>query len=312
MALFEPTGRDWVRVTGADRVSFLHGMLTCDVKRLAAGAVCPAALLSAKGGLVAIARVWRFESEFWVETGPGQGARVREHLGRFLVSEDAELADAGGELTAVSLLGPKAAELLGASVATDVAATPGRWTLLASEWGPLHLTSPWLSGRAGLDLAVDRARWPSLLARLEAVGRPFGLLRGSAGAYEVLRVESGVPLHGVDVGETSLVQEAGLERAVSFDKGCYLGQEVVARSTFRGQVQKGLTGLLLGEAQPAAGAALLAQGKPVGRITSVVRSPALGQTVALATVHRDFLTAGTRLDLEGRPGAATVHALPFA
>jgi folate-binding protein YgfZ len=292
-ALFHPTGRQLLRVTGPDRVSFVHALLTCDVQKLAEGGACPAALLTAKGGLIADARVWRLPGEVLIETGPGLGQKVFQHLSRHLISEEAELSEAA--LASVSVLGPRAAEVVEAVI---------------KEAG--LMTQPWLVGRPGLDLVVAHERLDGLIERLEAQGAPLGLRRAGEETYEVLRVESGIPRFGAEMDETTLLLEAGLERAVSYQKGCYLGQEVVARATFRGQVQRKLTGLLLGQSSPAPGAALFRGEKKVGRLGSVVHSEALGQRVALGMVHRDSLAAGTVLDLEGAPGTVTVQPLPFA
>ncbi|MHB8876020.1 MAG: CAF17-like 4Fe-4S cluster assembly/insertion protein YgfZ [Myxococcaceae bacterium] len=300
-ALFEPTGRELVRVTGSERVSFLHGMLTCDVEGLAEGAVSAAALLNPKGALMADARLWRREGDLLLETGPSLGGRVREHLSRYLISEDAELFDATAGLSPVSLLGPKAAELAGAAV------PPGRFALRELAGAMVYVAASLLPGRAGVDLLVPREGLAKVLEHLGS----RGAVRASATTWEVLRVESGVPRYGVDMDEGTLLLEAGLEGSVSYQKGCYIGQEVVARATYRGQVQKKLTGVLLGDETPAPGALLYRNEKKVGHLTSVVRSGALGQTIALGYVHRDSLAAGTKLDLEGLPGAATVDALPF-
>jgi folate-binding protein YgfZ len=139
-----------------------------------------------------------------------------------------------------------------------------------------------------------------------------GAVEASFGDWEARRVERGVPRFGPDFGPDTLPQETGLEeRAVSYDKGCYLGQEVVARIHYRGGVNKGLRGLDLGTAPPpAAGAEVLHDGRPAGSLGTAVVSPALGRTVALAILHQRAGEAGTEVEVAGA-GPATVRDLPF-
>jgi folate-binding protein YgfZ len=131
-------------------------------------------------------------------------------------------------------------------------------------------------------------------------------------ALEQLRVEAGVPRYGQDMVDTTIPLEANLASAISYNKGCYIGQEVIARATFRGHMNRKLAGLLLGDADAAPGTELKVGDRKVGWITSVVRSPLKGQRVALGYVHRDFLEPGTQLTLGAGPASATVSALPFA
>jgi aminomethyltransferase len=136
--------------------------------------------------------------------------------------------------------------------------------------------------------------------------RPLGFQ-----ALELLRVEAGVPRYGQDMVDTTIPLEANLTHAISYNKGCYIGQEVIARATFRGHMNRKLAGLLLGDVEAAPGTELRKGEKKVGWITSVVRSPAQGQRVALGYVHRDHLEPGTELTLaEG--STVKVAPLPFA
>jgi folate-binding protein YgfZ len=131
-------------------------------------------------------------------------------------------------------------------------------------------------------------------------------------AAEWLRVEAGIPRYGVDMDEKTLPMEAGLEqRALHFQKGCYIGQEVIARATYRGHMNRRLSGLLLGNASPPARAELRAGERKAGWVTSVLHSPALNQNVALGYVHRDFLQPGTGLTLATGGDSVTVAALPL-
>jgi folate-binding protein YgfZ len=139
----------------------------------------------------------------------------------------------------------------------------------------------------------------------------LGLRPAGFDALEILRVEEGIPRFGQDMDERTIPMEANLEAAINYDKGCYIGQEVIARATYRGHVNKKLCGLILGDALPSAGAALRRGDKSVGWMTSAVQSPGVGKAIALGYVQRDSLEPGTRLEVEGYPEGAVIHALPF-
>ncbi len=231
-----------------------------------------AALLTPKGHMVGDVRVVTLGEALLIETAAADV--VLAHLSKFLISEEAELAPAL-ELGVVGVIGPKAEALPGALA-----------------------TMPDLLGR-GVDMIFERP-----------LPEPSGLPRVDEATYEVLRVEAGVPKWGVDLTESTIPLEANLERAIHYQKGCYIGQEVIARATYRGQMAKRLTGLLLDEQAPEKGTELFRGEKKVGFITSVVRSAMLDQFIALAYVHRDSLEPGTELKVAGA-GNALVVGLPF-
>jgi aminomethyltransferase len=203
---------------------------------------------------------------------------VKEFLEKYLISEDAELHDAP-EFAVVGLVGPKAREAA-AKIPADA-----RVGELTSFFG-------------GVDVLVKREKLPEVLAALAEFPRL------SDATLEVLRVEKAVPLFGVDMTEATIPLEANLDHAINYKKGCYIGQEVIARATYRGQMNKKLVQLLVGEANPEVKAELKVGERKVGWITSVVSSPKHGQHLALGYVHRDFLAAGTKLELAG--GAAAL------
>lgn len=284
-ALVDLSSRQQLRVTGPDRVSFVQGMVTNDVEKLAVGASCHVAMLTAKGAMVGDGRVVKLVDELLIDTGAGFGATVRDFLNKYLISEECEVVDAP-DVAVLGLLGPQAATWL-ASIPSEqvVSSLPG---LLGT----------------GLDVVVKREGLAQVKAALSA------LPTVSDETFEVLRVEAGVPKFGVDMTETTIPLEANLEKAIHYQKGCYIGQEVIARATYRGQMNKKLVGLLLGEAQAEKGAEVKLADKRVGRITSVVRSELKQQNVALAYVHRDHLAAGTAMELA--PGVSvSVATLPF-
>jgi folate-binding protein YgfZ len=281
VAWFDASSREQVVVTGPDRVSFVQGMVTNDVEALSVSQACPICLLTPKGAMVGDGRVLKLEGRLVLDTGPGRGEAVRGFLEKYLISEEAETAVAT-DLAVLELFGPGAPALL--------QGLPGRVGVLAQPpeaWAVL----------------VERSQWPQVLAALASVPRL------SEATREVLRVEAGVPRFGVDLTEVTIPLEANLESHLNYKKGCYIGQEVIARATYRGQMNKRLMGLRL-SAEAAPGTELQREGKKVGWLTSVIQSPRLG-LVALGYVHRDHLTPGGVLQLASG-GTATVAALPFA
>ncbi|HSP81223.1 MAG TPA: glycine cleavage T C-terminal barrel domain-containing protein [Myxococcaceae bacterium] len=312
VALHDASYREALRITGEDRASFLHGMVTQEVKGLAPGAATYAAMVTVKGAMVADARIVRRTDDLVLELEPGLGAKVREFLEKFLISEDAEVHEATGELAVLRLLGPGTGGLLGAVLGGPFApleqdvTRPG--TLAGVE--VLLLGSQRVEAH-GVDLLVPRGGLEAVWKALVEAGPAHGLRPVGWRVMEELRVEAGVPRYGQDLVDTTIPLEADLSHAISYNKGCYIGQEVIARATFRGHMNRKLAGLVLGEAEAAPGTELKKEGKKVGWLTSVVRSPRKGQYVALGYVHRDHLEPGTVLTVGEGPAEATVVHLPL-
>jgi folate-binding protein YgfZ len=320
--VYDHSARSLLRLTGPDRATFLHGMVTNDINGLAEGAACDAALLTAKGAMVADARVLKLPEALLVDVEPGLGGKVLETLNRFLISEEAELEDVTEAWGQLGVYGPAAlpalAAALGAPLGGPLPRELPRNAVRSLPFGGLTvhvLGNPVYAGAGAEVWAPREVLEPLYRALLERGGaRPVGM-----DVLEVLRVEAGWPRYGQDMVETTIPLEAHMERAISYNKGCYIGQEVIARATFRGHMNRKLAGLLLPEGgePPAPGTELRATlpdgaEKKAGWLTSVVRSPSLGRPVALGYVHRDLLAPGTELRLAGVEGAtATVQALPL-
>jgi folate-binding protein YgfZ len=270
-----------VWVEGPDAAGFLHGLLSNDVAALAPGGACRALLLDAKGHLQAEIRVRRdADDAFTLVLDPEGADAVAATLERYHFSEDLDILGPEG-VEVVTVAGAPEEVARGADLAVP-ATLPGAWDLVVS------------------DAAAEIAR--------------LGLPEAPSEALEMARVAAGVPRVGVDTGPSTLVQEAGLEDvAVSFDKGCYLGQETVARAQFRGRVNRVLRGLSLPGAPPPAGARVLREGREVGRLTSAAVTPDLG-AIGLAVLRREA-EPGTEVELETDAGGARVPAtvveLPF-
>jgi folate-binding protein YgfZ len=309
--LLDVSARQVLRVSGPDRLSFLHGMVTNDVKGMADFDVRYAALLTAKGAMVADVRLLKREEDVLLLLEPGLAPTVLTHLQRFLISEDAEVEDVSAEFGQLGLVGPRAFGIAQRLFGLPGHAAPTTHALRTGLEG--HAVTVLPSGLLlpGADLLVSAAGLEAVFTALLDTGAEDGLRPVGWEALEVLRVEQGVPRYGVDMDERTIPLEANLERALHYQKGCYIGQEVIARATFRGHMNKRLVGLLLGEAKPAARTELFQGERKVGFLTSVVHSERLGQHLGLGYVHRDATEAGTALRLAGEVGTATVHALPF-
>jgi folate-binding protein YgfZ len=274
--------RGRVVVTGKDRTDFLQGMLTQDVKALAPGQALPAALLNAKGHVLALLRVVHRGDHHLLDTEPGLAEKVRAALDRYVITEDVTLTDASATLGHLLVAGPDAPRALAAAGVQGAIALPG------SEAGP-----------GALEVFAPAADLPRLARALAGAGaQPIG-----PEALEVLRVEAAAPRYGVDLDEANLPQEASLEPAISFTKGCYVGQEVVIRIHHQGHVNRRLVALdVEGREPPPRGAPLARDGKDVGRLTSAVWSPGLGRVVALGYVARGHDASGTALSVRAPDG----------
>ncbi len=315
VALVDLSYRDALRITGEDRVSFFHGMNTQDIKGLATWQSAYATLVTVKGAMVADARVLVRADDLVVDLESGTFEPVRDFLDRHLISEDAELHDGHGDVGVLGLVGPGALGLVHKAFSAEVQRAPDKdgrrmgFVPPAVDWeGDKVALLVSQHSRDGVDLLVPRAKLGALWAHLTAQGaRPAGLQ-----SLEPVRVEDGLPRFGTDLLETTIPLEAELTHAISYNKGCYVGQEVIARATYRGQMNKKLVGLRFGgNGDAAPGVELRVEGKKVGFVTSVVRSPALGETVGLGYVHRAHLAPGTKVTVGETPEVATVSELPL-
>ena len=310
--LIDLSSRARIEVSGAEAVQFLNGLVTNDVKALAADAWMKAAFPTPQGRLIASCRVLRRGDSFLFDTEPISHERLFKTLERFTLAGDFRVADRTQESAHLSLQGARAAEALG-QVLGPQAASVERGRILTVEWkgARLSVIRATHTGEDGFDLFIDEGEASALWETLMLAGaKPVGF-----DALEILRVEAGVPRYGLDMDETNIVTEAGLDDAVSYTKGCYTGQEIIARIHWRGHVAKRLSGLLFkNKEEVERGAKVLsADGKEIGRITSTTLSPRLGQTVALAYLKYDYLAAGTpaRVVTGDSERDATVAELPF-
>jgi folate-binding protein YgfZ len=299
--------RDLVRLAGEDRVEFLQGMVSNDVKSLIIDDTVYAAVLTPKGGMVSDARILRRTDDFLIQVEPGRGSVLREFLERYVISEDVTLSDVSGDYEMLALVGPRAIDVLQSALSTSAVPEAPRAAVRQSFSGtPLWILRDETWGDGGFSLWMPTVAASGLAERLDktAPARWVGFE-----AAEILRVEAGTPRFGADMDEHTLPLEANLERAIHYNKGCYIGQEVIARATYRGHVNRKLTGFLLGDALPPARAELLREGKKVGWLTSAVLSPVERRAIALGYLQRDLIEPGTKIEVAGYPVSATVRSL---
>jgi folate-binding protein YgfZ len=306
--LFHPE-RALLEVRGGDRVRWLNGMLSNDVEALAArgpGAGCHALLLTREGRVVADFRVLLRDEAIWLEGEPG-AASARERLEKFVIADDVTIADRTADFVRLAVEGPAAPALLAELLPRAPAAGDAADVELSGV--PVVLACFSLAGGPGFQIFAARAEDTRVTRELLAIGAPHGLRPASTAALECLRIEAGVPRLGHDLDETVLPDEARLDATVSTTKGCYTGQEVVARMRSRGRVSHLLVGLAFEGEPPAPGAPVEVEGRRVGEVTSAVRSPRHG-AIALGYVRRPHDAPGTTVVVVGRP--ARVVPLPFA
>jgi folate-binding protein YgfZ len=304
MRLRDLSSHGKLRTVGRDRVRFLNGLLTNDVAALRPGEGCHAAMLTVKGRVIAEGIVLADEDALWIDVEPALAAKVLATLERHAIVDDVSFEDQSAALDEIGVYGEGARAALEA-VLGALPELPRHGHLRRGETRVVAVRDLGLDGYRLIGGArpiaarlADRADW---IADDEA---------------EVLRVEAGVPRYGVDVGEDHLPIEARLDDAISHTKGCYMGQEPIARLAARGHVNRRLCGLRLdGDGPAPAGATLSAPGRDdAGHITSSVRSPRLGP-IALGYVHRSLWAPGTALTVrepqDGATRTATVVELPF-
>lgn len=316
-ALFDLAHRGKVEATGKDAAAFLHNLSTNDVKSLPVGAACEAFLTTGQAKIVAYLLIERLQPAggsdvFWLDSDPGTAEAVVKHLDRFIISEQVELMDHSGDFAEFHLAGPNAAVVLG-QVAREALPLLPELQHCSAVLGtaPARVRRHDALTVPGFDILCRQEQAEAVWRALtEAGARPAGRM-----AHNVLRVEAGLPIYGVDIDETHLPQEIGrTERTVSFTKGCYIGQETIARIRTYGHVNRAVVGLkFTGDSPAPAGAKLFHDGKEVGHVTSSVVSPRLGSAIALAYVRRGSQEPGTALEveMEGKRCRAEVVTLPF-
>lgn len=307
-------------VVGADRARFLNGQVTNNVKDLQPGLGCYAAITTNKGKLQSDLNIHCLADELLLDFEPGLTAKITERLEKFVVADDVQIVDVTPHYGLLSVQGPRAAEVVAALGLFSALPENSFQSVKAGDatLGEIYLVNLPRTGSAGFDVFVPVAAMGAVADKLIAAAKQLGGRACGWSALELARIEAGIPRFGADMDETNLPQEAGIEsRAVSFTKGCYIGQEVINRIRSFGQVSRALRGLRLPEALPALptrGDKLFHGGKEVGHVTSAAASPGLRANIALGYVRKECNAIGTELTLRSGSGEwpVKVVTLPFA
>jgi folate-binding protein YgfZ len=310
--------RGRICLTGADRVRFLHGQVTNDVSRLRVGEGCYAAITTAKGKMESDLNICTLQDELLLDFEPGLTEKISQRLEKYIVSDDVQVVDVAPHYGLLSIQGPKggaAVEALG--IFPGLPTKPLQSVKISdATLGEIYLMS---ANRAipGFDLYVPTNSLGAVADKLIAAAKRVGGRACGWEALEIVRIEAGIPRFGIDMDETNIPLECGIEtRAVSYNKGCYIGQEVINRIHSIGHVNKELRGLRLAndlQNLPAKGDKLFHDGREVGHVTSAIKSPSLNANIALGFVRREANSPGTELVVHsaGAQIKASIAELPF-
>ena len=313
-AFLDRSHRGRIVVSGTERASYLQGLFTNDIVALKAGQGCYTAYLTAQGRMIADLYAYELGDVLLLTTTGGVKDGVMAKLDQFIFSEDVQLGDVTGTFAQTAIVGPDAAATIAAIVSgvseRALREMPEHGNTRA-EWtgGAAIVTRVTDAGEPGFDLFVEHAQAGALKTALLTAS----VVELDEATAEAVRIEAGTPLFGRDMDEETIPLEAGIEsRAISFTKGCYVGQEVIIRVLHRGhgRVARKLVGLTLdGDQVPVAATVIRSGDREIGNVTSSSASPALKRPIALAYVHRDFLEPGTTVTVGEQ--SATVTSLPF-
>jgi len=318
--------RSRICLTGADRARFLHGQVTNDINRLRAGEGCYAAITTAKGKMESDVNIYALQDELLLDFEPGLTEKISQRLEKFIVSDDVQVVDVSPLYGLLSAQGPKALEVIKAlGIFPELPAKEFQSVRVTQAMlGEIYLISrtraPGSAGvpPASFNLFVPTDSLGAVADKLIAAAKSMGGRACGWDALEIARLEEGIPRFGADMDESNLPLECGIEsRAVSYKKGCYIGQEVINRIHSIGHVNKELRGLRFADdvkRLPVKGDKLFHDGKEVGYVTSAVKSPALNAVVALGYVRREANAPGTELVLHESAGEskAVVAELLFS
>ena len=310
--LIDQSSRGRLAVKGNDRVEFLNGMLTNDISILTEEQGCYAVITDSKAKMLSDCRIYALPDQFLLDLEPGMIKKVHDHLDRYIIAADVTLENLTESWAMLSLYGPESSHVLTKALKLDQipeeeyssrAAMMGEFDLLCVRND--------ITGEIGYDLYLPVGGVEKLFNILMDAGtRLVGWT-----ALETLRIEAGIPRYGLDMDQSYFPMEAQLtQRAISETKGCYIGQETIARALAQGKMNRLLVGLeVKGEVIPQKNQAIMKENRAIGKITSAVQSPTLGKTIALGYVHRDFSKPGSTVSIiiDDQPIDATVVDLPF-
>ena len=299
-AVLDLSARGKIRVGGEDRARLLHAMGTNDIQRLRPGNGCYMFFLNAQGRILGDANVFCFEDHVLLDTEPETRSKIREHLDRYIIADDVTLEDQTDALATIAVEGPDAARVL-SQLDAPLPETAYDW----AAWGTRTVARVDSTGAGGFFILLPSGEKQELVEELLRAGA----LEASQVDARTVRIEHGRPRYGDEITERYLVQETGQMHAINFNKGCYLGQEIVERVRSRAQIHRVLKRLEIDASiAPDAGTKLQTGGADAAEIASAAYSPALGKVAALAYVRTQHAAPGTELLLDATPA----RVLPVA
>jgi folate-binding protein YgfZ len=310
--LIDLSSRGRILVTGSEAVMFLNGLITNDVKTLPLDSWLTAAFANVQGRLLAVVRILHRRDGFLIDTENVTREKVVRLLDRFTLAGDFHVTDLSAQTATASVQGSKAADVVGRITGDQVHGLSRRQVLTVPFAGSdLTIIRATHSAADGFDLFFDAA----LKQQIHELLLEAGATPVNPAIEETLRIEAGILSYGVDMDETTIVTETNLDDAVSFTKGCYLGQEIIVRIKHRGHVAKKLVGVVLESDQELSRDAKILSGdeKEIGRVTSSTFSPRLGRTIGLSYVKYDYTSPGTEIKVVTSEGEVrgVVSQLPF-
>lgn len=312
VGLCDRAWRSLVRVGGDERSRFLQGMLTNNVAALAAGDGCRSLFLDNKGHVRADLDIWAEDDALIVGSDVDVAEKVLPDLRRYVLGAAVTIDDLREQQSVIGVIGPRAADLLAAAGGRIPAETSHAHVTVDFAGAAVRIARSSSVGGGGFEVHAPRPEIGAVWAALEAAGANASPAYVGWQAAEAVRIEDGIPSTGSEITGDEFPQELGLDEAVDYEKGCYLGQETVARIHYRGQVNRLLRGLKTA-APVAPGAEVLAGQQAIGRVTSAADSPRLG-SIALGFIRREEAADGTDVGVrlgDGTVGEATVVELPI-
>jgi glycine cleavage system T protein len=318
--------RSRYQLIGDDRAKFLHRIISNDIESLSVGQGTYAMLLTHRGKIIADLNIYVLEDAITIDTAPETAENLFSELDKYIIADDIELSDATTETGAIAVHGPKSSELVQSVLnMSDLAALPERHSCVREVdtlfKHPIVCVRINATGEVGYMLYTAAEALASLWEALMTEGSQFNVQPIGWNALESLRIEAGIPRYGTELTDAVIPLEAELEHAIDFEKGCYIGQEIVARMKYRGHPNRLLRGIEIDdrsisqddcELRP--GARIFNAGKEVGWVTSAIFAPTLEKKVALGYVRIAVAEPGSRVQIETADERvdATVVLLPFS
>lgn len=311
--LIDLSHRTRLLITGRDRRSWLHGQVTQDIKDLPDGRGAYATILNPQGHMVCDLRVWALPDGLLLDVPAGTEPPIADYLNRYLIMERAEIEDLTESWALLSLQGPLSTYALGSVLGNDVSTLEmGEVTAGKFQEDALHAARVSRCGEDGFDLFVPAGTAAALWGALSQHRPEFSVFSVGWQALNVRRIEAGIPWWGEELTPSLVPLEARLDHAISHTKGCYVGQEIIARIHARGHVNNLLAGFfVVGDAIPQRDTEIRHDGKKVGRVATVVGSPRLQRPIALGFLRRELQEPGTRVRAVTADGEVELEVTPL-